>query len=122
MYILPSEISSHKCHRSLGIFSVSYGLASQRYDCIKNLPLIGLDKTIVKSTQSPIFLFSLSYERVSVSAEFLLKGTKHRPKIAIICGSGLGILSQTLVVIQDIKSFVDLNSNEKKNLTHLFIE
>lgn len=36
---------------------------------------------------------SLSYERVSVSAEFLLKGTKHRPKIAIICGSGLGDLN-----------------------------
>lgn len=40
---------------------------------------------------------SLSYERVSVSAEFLLKGTKHRPKIAIICGSGLAGLADLLV-------------------------
>ena len=101
--------------------SLTVHLASQRYDWIKISSLIGLDKKFVKSTQSSIFLFSLSYERVSVSAEYLLKGTKHRPKIAIICGSGLGILSQTLVVIQDIKSFVDLNSNEKKKLD-TFIE
>jgi len=33
----------------------------------------------------------LSYERVSVSANYLLERTKHRPKIAIICGSGLGV-------------------------------
>ena len=34
--------------------------------------------------------FSLSYENVSESAEYLLKRTSHRPKIAVICGSGLG--------------------------------
>jgi len=33
---------------------------------------------------------SLSYENVSESAEYLLKRTSHRPKIAVICGSGLG--------------------------------
>ncbi len=39
-----------------------------------------------------IFLLpcSLKYERVSESANFLLRRTEHRPKIAIICGSGLG--------------------------------
>merc|ERR1711963_467154 len=41
-------------------------------------------------------LKSLSYERVSVSAEYLLKNTKHRPKIAIICGSGLAGLADLL--------------------------
>lgn len=35
---------------------------------------------------------SMSYERVSTSANFLLERTSHRPKIAIICGSGLGEL------------------------------
>ena len=44
---------------------------------------------------------SLSYEQVSSSDEFLLNGTKHRPKIAIICGSGLG--SNYLLFFNDIK-------------------
>lgn len=33
---------------------------------------------------------SLAYERVSESANYLMSKTKQRPKIAIICGSGLG--------------------------------
>lgn len=33
----------------------------------------------------------LSYETVSETANYLLSRTKHRPKIAIICGSGLDI-------------------------------
>ena len=32
----------------------------------------------------------MAYERVSTSAKYLMDNTKHRPKIAIICGSGLG--------------------------------
>jgi purine-nucleoside phosphorylase len=35
----------------------------------------------------------MAYERVSASANYLLERTKHRPKIAIICGSGLGRFS-----------------------------
>jgi len=31
----------------------------------------------------------ISYERVAISANYLMERTKHRPKIAIICGSGL---------------------------------
>ena len=34
--------------------------------------------------------FRISYERVAISANYLMERTKHRPKIAIICGSGLG--------------------------------
>ncbi len=32
----------------------------------------------------------MAFERVSVSANYLMDHTEHRPKIAIICGSGLG--------------------------------
>ncbi len=32
----------------------------------------------------------MAYEKVSTSANYLMERTKHRPKIAIICGSGLG--------------------------------
>jgi purine nucleoside phosphorylase len=33
---------------------------------------------------------SMSYERVAETATYLLERTAIRPKIAIICGSGLG--------------------------------
>lgn len=36
------------------------------------------------------FFFSFSYEIIVEIAEHLLQRTKHRPKIGIICGSGLG--------------------------------
>jgi purine-nucleoside phosphorylase len=38
----------------------------------------------------------LSYERVSVTANYLLDRTEHRPKIGIICGSGLASLADLL--------------------------
>ena len=34
----------------------------------------------------------IAFERVSESADYLMNRTKLRPKIAIICGSGLGKL------------------------------
>ena len=63
--------------------------------------------------------FRISYERVAISANYLMERTKHRPKIAIICGSGLGneywitkllgllfwflfILIQNLILIQQL--------------------
>ncbi|XP_051887364.1 purine nucleoside phosphorylase 4a, partial [Pristis pectinata] len=36
-----------------------------------------------------------SYETYLETAEWLLSRTKHRPKVAIICGSGLGMLAET---------------------------
>ena len=38
----------------------------------------------------------ISYEMVSVSASYLMGKTKHYPKIAIICGSGLAGLADLL--------------------------
>jgi len=38
-----------------------------------------------------------SYEVIQESANFLLKNSKHRPKIGIICGSGLGTLANQLL-------------------------
>ncbi|XP_045619187.1 purine nucleoside phosphorylase isoform X2 [Procambarus clarkii] len=36
------------------------------------------------------------YEVIKESADYLLSGTRHRPKIGVICGSGLGGLADTL--------------------------
>ena len=33
----------------------------------------------------------MDFNSISESANYLLNRTKHRPKIAIICGSGLGM-------------------------------
>lgn len=40
--------------------------------------------------------FGYSYEEIEKIAAFLLKQTKHRPKIGIVCGSGLGNLADLL--------------------------
>ena len=42
----------------------------------------------VKLTET--FTFSCTYDDVKTTANFLLGRTKYRPKIGIICGSGLG--------------------------------
>ncbi|XP_067904725.1 purine nucleoside phosphorylase 4a [Heterodontus francisci] len=39
----------------------------------------------------------ICYETYQETAEWLLSRTKHRPKVAIICGSGLGMLAEALV-------------------------
>lgn len=41
-------------------------------------------------------IFSYSYDLLSTTANFLLDHTKHRPKIGVICGSGLGSLAESL--------------------------
>lgn len=45
---------------------------------------------------------SMSYEKVQESANYMLQNTKHRPKIAIICGSGLSGVGD---LIEDCKTF-----------------
>ena len=49
-----------------------------------------IDISETKSMIHSTIYFRISYERVSISANYLMERTKHRPKIAIICGSGLG--------------------------------
>ncbi|XP_059837187.1 purine nucleoside phosphorylase 4a [Hypanus sabinus] len=39
---------------------------------------------------------AICYETYQETAEWLLSRIKHQPKVAIICGSGLGMLAQTL--------------------------
>merc|ERR1719370_1764332 len=36
------------------------------------------------------------YDKAKQSADYLLASTKYRPKIAVICGTGLGALSELL--------------------------
>ena len=74
--------------------------------------------------------FSISYERVSVSANYLLERTKHRPKIAIICGSGLGgwqfiLGAQAQMLNSTLRtSFIEWSSYSltKLNLQPLFLQ
>ena len=46
---------------------------------------------------------SLAYESVSEVATWLLGKTKHRPKIAIICGSGLGKIKRYKKIEQKVE-------------------
>ena len=39
--------------------------------------------------------FRICHEKISVCSDYVLSKTKHRPKIGIICGSGLGKTIQT---------------------------
>jgi len=39
---------------------------------------------------------SMAYDKISASAEYILSHTLHRPKLAIICGSGLAGLANLL--------------------------
>jgi len=38
------------------------------------------------------FTFSYTYDDIETTANFLLQSTNYRPKIGIICGTGLGKL------------------------------
>lgn len=51
---------------------------------------------IQKLKKKIFFFFSYSYEVLTCVANFLLDQTKHRPKIGIICGSGLGSLAESV--------------------------
>ena len=47
----------------------------------------------------------MDFDSAKESANYLLSRTKHRPKIAIICGSGLGI--RTLELINEFMCKID---------------
>lgn len=55
-----------------------------------------LQKHVITFTNYFYFIFLSSYDLINEIACFLLSKTKHRPKIGIICGSGLGSLAETL--------------------------
>ena len=64
----------------------------------------------IPSLSFPLFLppFShLSYEDYQQTADWLLSQTQHRPKVAIICGSGLGMLADALKC-QDSFKYADI--------------
>jgi len=50
----------------------------------------------------------MDFNSISESANYLLNRTKHRPKIAIICGSGLGTLGDSLDAGEDAFSYSDI--------------
>lgn len=58
------------------------------------------------------FLFRAfrSYEEINLTAKYLLDSTSYRPKIGIICGSGLGTLGESvenadIIPYQNIPNF-----------------
>lgn len=50
----------------------------------------------IKQKNNVLFLSSYSYEEYKETADWLLAKTDIRPKVAIICGSGLGGLADLL--------------------------
>lgn len=73
------------------------------FDCNFNAPLIYRQENKSRGRKSRDLInfhhFSLphsSYEVINEIANFLLGKTTHRPKIGIICGSGLGSLAESM--------------------------
>lgn len=48
-----------------------------------------------------------SHDEYQKTADWLMSQTKHRPQVAIICGSGLGMLADTLKC-QDSFAYSDI--------------
>lgn len=80
-------------------------LSEWYFDVGHNVPLRNLFEMNEANSQaisminvlSYYFIVSCSsYEVISGIANFFLDKTKHRPKIGIICGSGLGSLAESL--------------------------
>merc|ERR1712186_36806 len=55
-----------------------------------------MGKSKKESSTSKNTVDDMSFERVSASASYLLERTEHRPRIAVICGSGLAGLADLL--------------------------
>ena len=50
---------------------------------------------------------SMEYNKISASADYILSQTEHRPKLAIICGSGLAGLAN-LLQCPDVIEYADI--------------
>ena len=50
---------------------------------------------------------SMEYNKISASADYILNQTEHRPKLAIICGSGLAGLAN-LLQSPDVIEYADI--------------
>ena len=48
------------------------------------------DLDLKENSDGSLEYSSMAYERVAASAKYVMERTQYRPKIAIICGSGLG--------------------------------
>ena len=50
----------------------------------------------------------MSFDRISTTVQFLEKRTHYRPKISIICGSGLGkFIVVMLLTIKNFQVYID---------------
>ncbi|XP_069744137.1 purine nucleoside phosphorylase 4a [Narcine bancroftii] len=58
----------------------------------------------------------ICYETYLETAEWLLMKTKHRPKVAIICGSGLGMLAETFTDQESFK-YTDIPNFPKSTVS-----
>ena len=62
---------------------------------------------MIKNIISPSLVIFRSYDEYQKTADWLMSQTKHRPQVAIICGSGLGMLADTLKC-QDSFAYSDI--------------
>ncbi|TRY63967.1 hypothetical protein TCAL_11165 [Tigriopus californicus] len=67
----------------------------------------GLERTDGDSPVNEMRNQSMHFEPVNESAQYLLQRTKYRPKVAVICGSGLATLG-TLVEKPDVFPYEDI--------------
>lgn len=85
-------------------FFLSYG-----YKDISDSQLHQSQVEEIRLMSSPlvISLPFCSHDEYQKTADWLLSHTKHRPQVAIICGSGLGMLAETLKC-QDTFAYSDI--------------
>ncbi len=69
---------------------------------LRQLPIASDHAIPLKATSAVSRLAGHKYEDAKAIADFLLERTQHRPHVAIVCGSGLGGLADTL---EDQQSF-----------------
>ena len=58
----------------------------------------GIRKDVLRDLAENPTIDHMSFDRISMSVNFLKERTKCRPKISIICGSGHGTLTTKLIL------------------------
>lgn len=99
----------HSMFSNLRIKLIFYFFLSYGYKDISDSQLHQSQVEEIRLMSSPlvISLPFCSHDEYQKTADWLLSHTKHRPQVAIICGSGLGMLAETLKC-QDTFAYSDI--------------
>ena len=68
----------------------------------------------------------VKFEQVEETAKYILSNTKHRPEIAIVCGTGLGGIGELIkdgfsVSYETIPNFVSPRGQYTHEYSHVFL-